>query len=191
MRWILSNFFFNEGNVLIFIDLSLSNENSEAKHGWYDQFMILECTSSGIVKCLIGNRLYQITNTFFESIWGHFFFFSFLLWFSFRFFFTFFSFFAFCTFFRLLLLLWSICNNLDCPFDDNDEGVKRELIERVDLVQFIQQEENKCTSRSCWPIVFRSYVNNLLCNFGLFYFLVDLNWKFLWVFQTFNEFNII
>mmetsp|Transcript_20739 Transcript_20739/g.31942 ORF Transcript_20739/g.31942 Transcript_20739/m.31942 type:complete len:224 (+) Transcript_20739:2077-2748(+) len=175
VRGLQSKFFLDERIDFLLADFIVSNHNSEAKHGRNDQLVSFEGSSAAVIEGLEGDGLGKSIHTLAEGLGSHlslflFFFLGGLLFGSGISFgsavFAFFAVlrFAFLALFGGLLLVHGCSNQVNGSVNDNNEGIEREFVEGVDLVQLVEQEEHKGSARSSGSVSFGGRVDVL---FGL------------------------
>lgn len=183
VRYIKSNLFLNESHNFDFINLLLSDQNSQAEHSSNEKFVALEKTSSRVVEALISDRINKGFDSLAKRARSHRL--IFLIFFFFSCSFTFFA-----RFLNCLLRIHSLSYDIDSAVDDNNEGIERELVERVDLVEFDHEEEHKGTTTGSWAISLGSVVNHDLGHLGNLDLLLDLSGDLLGVLEVLNEVNV-
>mmetsp|Transcript_7681 Transcript_7681/g.7098 ORF Transcript_7681/g.7098 Transcript_7681/m.7098 type:complete len:206 (-) Transcript_7681:2671-3288(-) len=134
------DFFLDQSHHFIFFNLLLSDQDPQTQNSSDEQFVLFEETSSCVVEALVSDALCES----FYSLLQHLRINDFVFWLFLFFFFLSLAFFSFSTFsfdlFRLLRV--HLCShNVNGSVHHNNEGIQRELVERVDFVEFIQHEE--------------------------------------------------
>jgi hypothetical protein len=143
----------------------------------------LEKTSSRVVEALIGDGINKGFDSLAKRARSHGLIFLIFLFFSGSL-----AFFAGLP--NCLLRVHSLGNDIDSAVDDNNEGIERELVERVHLVEFDHEEEHEGTTASSWAIGLGSVVDHDLGHFGDLDFLLDLSGDLLGVLEVLDEVDV-
>ena len=131
--------------------------------------MALEKTSSGIVETFVGNAINKSFYTLVEASGSERLVFQL---FVFSWVFTFYL--TLGKFLNFLLRVHAFGNDVDGSVDNDDKGVKRELVEGMDLIELNHEEEHEGSSAGSWSIGLRGIIDHDLCNLGNLDLLLDL-----------------